>query len=278
MERKDNGAVPAAAFCADGSPRLSKGDVMDLAMEMGKVLLKSGAETVRVEDTMMRLCRSYGYYDLNVFCTPTVIMLGDESPESMNRVFRVRWRSTDLGLIMDINDLSHNFRKWGMTVAEAKAWIADKVSKGHPYGNKLVCLASGLGSACFSIMLGGNLHDFVAAFLAGFIAMALLKLINYFKPSGFWENFIAGFAIGIVALTCCVADRSCTMEKITVGALMPFLPGLPFTNGVRDYMAGDLLSGNSRISEAVLFAISVAMGIAFAIKVWVLGGLPTWPL
>lgn len=62
--------------CANG---MTKSQVMDIAMDMGRILLKSGAETSRVEDTMMRFCRSHGYYDLNVFCTPTVIILGDES-------------------------------------------------------------------------------------------------------------------------------------------------------------------------------------------------------
>ena len=83
---------------ADLAP-MTKNQVMDLAMDLGKILLKSGAETSRVEDTMMRFCRSYGYYDLNVFCTPTVIILGDESPRGKSRVFRVRWRATDLGLM-----------------------------------------------------------------------------------------------------------------------------------------------------------------------------------
>ena len=53
--------------CANG---MTKSQVMDIAMDMGRILLKSGAETSRVEDTMMRFCRSHGYYDLNVFCTP----------------------------------------------------------------------------------------------------------------------------------------------------------------------------------------------------------------
>jgi len=52
------------------------------------------------------------------------------------------------------------------------------------------------------------------------------------------------------------------------------VPGLPFTNGVRDYIAGDLLSGNSRIAEAVLFALSVAVGLAVGLKLWAMGGLP----
>ena len=85
---------------------------------------------------------------------------------------------------------------------------------------------------------------------------------------------MAGFAIGIVTQTCSWVEAECTLESMTVGALMPFLPGLAFTNGVRDYMAGDLLSGNSRIAEAVLFALSIAIGLAFSMKAWVWGGLP----
>ena len=103
LEKNSNTAPPAL-------PPMTKNQVMDLAMDLGKILLKSGAETSRVEDTMMRFCRSYGYYDLNVFCTPTVIILGDESPRGKSRVFRVRWRATDLGLIGDINEFSYNFR------------------------------------------------------------------------------------------------------------------------------------------------------------------------
>ena len=46
-----------------GLAPMTKNQVMDIAMDLGKILLKSGAETSRVEDTMMRFCRSYGYYD-----------------------------------------------------------------------------------------------------------------------------------------------------------------------------------------------------------------------
>ena len=138
---------------ADLTP-MSKNQVMDLAMDLGKILLKSGAETSRVEDTMMRFCRSYGYYDLNVFCTPTVIILGDESPRGKSRVFRVRWRATDLGLIRDVNQFSYNFRRWKLDYAGAKRWLQSRLARSHPYGNAVICVAAGLGSACFAMLLG----------------------------------------------------------------------------------------------------------------------------
>ena len=43
----------------------------------------------------------------------------------------------------------------------------------------------------------------------------------------------------------------------------------PTVNSVqRDYMAGDLISGNSRIAEALLFATSIAIGLAFSLLLW----------
>jgi uncharacterized membrane protein YjjP (DUF1212 family) len=101
--------------------------------------------------------------------------------------------------------------------------------------------------------------------------MLVLKQIAGYRPSAFWENALAGVAIGVVALICCAVSVQCTMEKIIVGALMPFVPGVAFTNGLRDYMAG-----NARIAEALLFAASIAIGIAFALRAWVLWGWDLW--
>ena len=106
--------------------------------------------------------------------------------------------------------------------------------------------------------------------------MLVLKQIAGYRPSAFWENALAGVAICVVALICCAVSVQCTMEKIIVGALMPFVPGVAFTNGLRDYMAGDLLSGNARIAEALLFAASIAIGIAFALRACVLWWWDLW--
>ena len=65
--------------CCSGLQNLTREQVMNLALAVGKLLLKNGAETSRVEDSMTRLCYHFGIYDLNVFVTPTVIIFGDET-------------------------------------------------------------------------------------------------------------------------------------------------------------------------------------------------------
>ena len=132
-----------------------------------------------------------------------------------------------------------------------------------------------LATVAFGVLFQGPKRILWRSGLIGGLGwIVFIGLKEGFSVHSFSANFLAGLSIGIVAQTCCLLYPYCTLENITVGALMPFLPGLAFTNGVRDYMAGDLLSGNSRIAEAGLFALSIAIGLAFALKVWDWGGLP----
>lgn len=256
--------------------KLNRKQTLDIAMALGKVLLKSGAETSRVEDTIERFCVKNGFPDVNVFVTPTVIVLGEEQPDGYSCVCRIRTRSTNLRNVSEINDFLYNLDKWPLDYEGTMNYFANKLKEKPPYNDKLLCLASGIASAGFSAMLGGNSHDFVAAFVTGFVAMLVLKLLGGYRPSAFWENALAGGSIAAVAIACCAVSVQCTMDKIIVGAVMPFVPGVAFTNGLRDYMAGDLVSGNSRVAEAILFASSIAVGLAFVLQAWHKWGWDLW--
>lgn len=83
---------------------LSREQTLHIALGMGKALLKNGAETSRVEDTISRFCHTHGYHDIHVFVTPTVIILGDEESEGATIISRIRYRSTNLSVISAVND------------------------------------------------------------------------------------------------------------------------------------------------------------------------------
>ena len=219
---------------------LSREQTLHIALGMGKALLKNGAETSRVEDTISRFCHTHGYHDIHVFVTPTVIILGDEESEGATIISRIRYRSTNLSVISAVNDFSYNLKRWPMNYEETLAYLEELRHKAPPYGEWRVCMASAISSAAFSAMLGGNSHDFIAAFITGGLSMVLLKQLGGYRPSAFWENALSGAAIGALAIFCCEMDGECTRTNIIVGALMPFLPGVAFTNGLRDYMAGEV--------------------------------------
>ena len=266
VEKENSEPVQATVKATQG--HISREQALNVALNIGKVLLKSGAETSRVEDTIARFCRSFGYHDVNVFATPTMIIIGDETAANASLMCRIRYRSNNLSNVKAVNDFSYGLRPETFDYEEAMAFLQHLLVQQPPYGKWTVCLASALCSAAFASMLGGNSHDFCAAFVTGGLAMTLLCQLTSYSLGAFWENTVAGAAIGSLAILCCSISVQCTRTNIIVGSLMPFLPGLAFTNGLRDYLSGDLISGNSRIAEALLFAVSIAFGLAFTLLVW----------
>ncbi|RIL87350.1 threonine/serine exporter, partial [Staphylococcus equorum] len=90
---------------ADSLTIIDENKVLDVVLLAGKVLLESGAETYRVEDTMGRIAASFGLDDTYAFVTSAVIMrsLNDRTNTSL---VRVRERTTDLEKIAIANNVS----------------------------------------------------------------------------------------------------------------------------------------------------------------------------
>ena len=51
-----------------------------------------------------------------------------------------------------------------------------------------------------------------------------------------------------------------------IGALMALVPGIIFTNAIRDVIAGDMVAGLTKIADALLTGVSVALGTGFALS------------
>ena len=54
-------------------------------------------------------------------------------------------------------------------------------------------------------------------------------------------------------------------DCIIIGAFMSLVPGILFTNSFRDVMAGDMVAGLSRLADALLTAVALALGTAFSL-------------
>ena len=56
------------------------------------------------------------------------------------------------------------------------------------------------------------------------------------------------------------------VDKIIIGSIMPLVPGILLTNGIRDITNNDYLSGIIRVLEAILIASSIAVGVGMIFK------------
>lgn len=251
-------------------------DVLAFAVNVGEIMLKSGAETYRVEDTIMRILTSHSYENVNAFVTPTGIIVsinGCGSPLT-SLVRRIKNRSTRFDKIERLNQLSRDYVSGQISFIEAKELLKE-IDTTPPYSNKLRVWLTGISSGFFSIMFQGNVLDFFICLAIGiFVALIQQKLkekeiINYFIL------FLSSLFIGlVVVVSSFLFTGYVNTEAMVIGGIMPLVPGVAFTNAVRDTIGDELLSGISRGVEALFIAISIAAGISVSMSIGLfLGGI-----
>jgi uncharacterized membrane protein YjjP (DUF1212 family) len=234
---------------------------LEVCLLAGKLMLQSGAETSRVEDTMMRIAASCGFKESHSFVTPTVIIFAMKGTEPA-KVIRISERSTDLHKVTLVNDISRKLCSGELTLQEAyhRLQRVEKINVAYPIGIQVA--AAAILSACFLIMYQGRWHDFVPALLCGGLGFFSLIYFHRFVQIKFFAEFLASFLIGLLAFLLVTFGIGHDLDKIIIGSVMPLVPGLLITNAVRDLMAGHLLSGISKGAEAFLAAFAIGAGIA----------------
>lgn len=85
--------------------------LLHLLLDMGEMLLASGAEINRVEDTLQRIGRAYGAAKMNVFVITSSIVITMERTdgELLTHTRRVNYTgSTDFNALEQLNALSRS--------------------------------------------------------------------------------------------------------------------------------------------------------------------------
>ncbi len=55
------------------------------------------------------------------------------------------------------------------------------------------------------------------------------------------------------------------LNFMIIGSIMPLIPGVAFTNAIRDIADGDYISGSVRMLDALLVFFSIAIGVGMAV-------------
>ncbi|KIL49507.1 threonine/serine exporter family protein [Jeotgalibacillus soli] len=238
-------------------------DIMDVSLLAGKIMLESGAETYRVEDTMMRMAAAYGIKESHSYVTPTGIMFSIETEEpTKTKLIRISVRTTDLKKVAMVNSTSRRITNGELTVSQAYRELKEIHTSDVTFPLKLRIAAASIASGCFLIMFQGSWIDFISAMVAGGLGFMSVVYFERLIPIKFFSEFIAALIVGILSFLFVHTGLGMHLDRIIIGSVMPLVPGLLITNAVRDLMAGHLLSGLAKGAEAFLTAFAIGSGIA----------------
>lgn len=244
-----------------------KKSILRIALYAGEILLKNGAETYRTEDTINIICRSKELKHVNSFVTPTGIFISDDRLDGISFIKRIKNRTINLSKISEVNNFAREFVKSDISNKEALLELK-RIDGEEKYKKSVRTIFTGLASAFFALLFGAGLTDFILAFLISMIAIIVNWKIEALSKTSFLANATSGALISLLALISKNISFGNSIDMIIVGSIMPLVPGVALTNGLRDFISGDLIAGTSRVAEAILIAISIAVGVGTILKLW----------
>jgi len=243
-----------------------------LATLAGRIMLKNGAETYRVEDTVVRICKSrksIKYVDS--FVIPTGIFISLEyNEELVSYIKRIKSISTDLSKVDMVNEFSRSFVSTKMSIDEGMEELA-KINKTKTYSSLVKSLFGAMASGFFCLLFGGTILDFLASILVSFAVLSVVNIISRYKLTFFINNFSGAVLLSILAHLLISIGIGQNIDKIIIGSIMPLVPGVAITNGIRDTMSGDYLSGLSRGLEAIFSSLAIAIGVGIVMNFYLKG-------
>lgn len=241
--------------------------LVDMALLAGEIMLASGAETYRVEDTMAHILKVSGFETAEaiVIGVAIYVTLSDGDDCTISSIRRVAERATDLGKVYKVNTISRQFCSGQISLSDAFLELK-QIKATKPYGNFQKFLGNVGTVMFFAVLLGGTQYDFAFATINGLIVALCLYGLGRIKLNAFFTNVICAC---VVAFTSSfmqqVIKAPISLDVVISGSILPLVPGVAITNAIRDTLQGDYMSGGARAIEAFVMAASIAIGIGIGL-------------
>ena len=234
--------------------------ILDLTYEAGAILLENGAEISRVEGTMRRMAGHFGVEDESFFVLSNgIIAAGDGYARS--KFIPIRGASLDK--VVAVNQLSREVEAGQCSLEQIEKRLQQiRVMKPKRAWEQI--LASGVGSAAFCILFGGGFADCLASFIAGLLLWVFVLFIGSKHLSRIVSTVTGGLLSSMICFGLYHIGVGSHLSNMIIGAIIPLIPGVAFTNGIRDMANEDYLAGTTRLLDAMLSFFCISLGVALA--------------
>ncbi len=237
--------------------------LLDLATELGYRLAMSGAETFRVEESITLLLRAYGI-EAEAFAIPNCLTVSMTTADGkpITRMRRIGYHGNDLDSVERYSNLGRRICARKPAPSEALQWLREADESRRIYSLPLHLLGNFLGACGFAVFFGSTLLDSLLAGICGILVGLIGITMDRLKANLFFRTILASFMMSLVAYGLSVGGIATSADTVIIGTLMILVPGLLFTNAMRDIIYGDTNSGINRIVQVFLIAAAIALGTA----------------
>lgn len=254
--------------------------LLDLTTELGYQLAIAGAETFRVEESIIRVLNAYDI-EAEVFAIPNCLHVSIEpiAGRPLTRMRRIGIHGNNFDAVERFTNLSRKLCAQRPAPEIAQQWLAEEISGLRTYPLLAYMLGSLLGPFGFCFLFGGSFVDAVCAGICGIFICLIDRQMEQRGANQFFRILISAFLMALPAYGMGALGIADNADAVIIGALMLLVPGLLFTNALRDIIHGDTNSGINRIAQVMLIALAIALGatVAKPLSQTLWGDIPEMP-
>lgn len=236
---------------------------LDWFLEIGKLMLESGAEIHRVEDTITRLCSAYHMKDIEIFAIRSLIVLSikDAAGNTYSSSKRIYEIGIDMGKLEALNQVSRSICAQLPGLESVKRQIESCRSvKSIGRAERIAgYMAAAFAFACF---FGGRLRDGAAAAGLGLLLFYMDERLAKKCPQRLVYIVLVSGLLGFGGEIYGQIGLGLRPDKIMIGTIMLLIPGMSFMNSMRDMLSNNEMNGFFSCLDVLLTAGAIAAGFA----------------
>ena len=242
---------------------------MDAVLQAGRVLMESGAEIYRIEDTMGHMAKSLGIRDFSTYVVNRGVMISglNRSGLKESRVLATSVPSIHLGKLEEVNRLSRELAKQPNQPVSSifqKLKTIEQKTFYRPLEDIIACV---IGAGSFSLALGSSWIDGTAAAISGVFVGIGMQLFSRFIHTSFLQIILSSAIAALSANILYYLGIGQHRSVIILGTLMILIPGAYFVNAIREFTQNNYYSGLALMLSGVSTCLSISVGVLAMISI-----------
>lgn len=227
-----------------------------------KMMTEAGAEIYRVEESAKLIFKAYGFKNVDVYATTSNIIVSVEAEDNTIKTHTKMMDKISINIekIHLLNNLIRDITAQKPPYQYIESEI-EKIEQLKRYPVIANVLFYGVVSGAFYFFFGGRTFiEFLISILIGICTGIINFFFDKLNCNKIFAKFILSFVAAFAASVFNMAGIVFNVDYLIIANIMTLVPGIGFTNSLRDLFVGDNITGVLRLIEAGLSALAIACG------------------
>jgi uncharacterized membrane protein YjjP (DUF1212 family) len=247
--------------------KLLAGKHTELLLDIGSLLLASGAHSERINRNIHRIGEHWGYV-IDIFFSFTGLILTihkkDNPSVYATRHKRISAHGVNFTIVNEISLLSWKVREDNLSPEDVKEEFEALKELPH-YSRWVIALGIGFACACLCLISKGDWKDAAFAFLASLAGILVRQQITKKRFNIMIAILASAFITTLIAGMDVLFHVGTSPEKALATSVLYLIPGVPLINSVIDLIEGYIPTAIARGIYGGFILLCIAVGMSLSI-------------